>query len=127
MCATAYGSGLEREIDRVLRILGVTYTREFSFPDLAARGSGRLLRFDFCVFKKDGRTVDYLIECQGRQHYMPVTRFGGSTGLRRQQFNDVAKRRYCMDHGILLLTIPYYDQDKISVSYLRDMLAAYGR
>lgn len=126
MCATAYGSGLEREIERVLRILGVTYTREFSFPDLAARGSGRLLRFDFCVFKGDG-SVDYLIECQGRQHYMPVARFGGSTGLRRQQFNDVAKRRYCMDNSILLLTIPYYDQNKISVSYLRDMLRAYGR
>lgn len=126
MCATTYGSGLEREIDRVLRILGVTYTREFSFPDLAARGSGRLLRFDFCVFKSDG-SVDYLIECQGRQHYMPVARFGGSMGLRRQQFNDVTKRRYCMDHGLLLLTIPYYDRDKISVSYLRDMLAAYGR
>lgn len=126
MCATAYGSGLEREIDRVLRILGVLYTREFSFPDLAARGSGRLLRFDFCVLKDDG-SVDYLIECQGRQHYMPVARFGGSTGLRRQQFNDVAKRRYCMDHGLLLLTIPYYDKDKIGVSYLRDMLGAYGR
>ena len=126
MCATAYGSGLEREIDRVLRILGVSYACEFSFPDLAARGSGRLLRFDFCVFKSDGG-VDYLIECQGRQHYMPVARFGGSTGLRRQQFNDATKRRYCMDHGLLLLTIPYYDKDKISVSYLRDMLAAYGR
>ena len=126
MCAPAYGSGLEREIDRVLRMLGVSYTREFSFPDLATRASGRLLRFDFCVLGDDG-SVDYLIECQGRQHYMPVARFGGPAGLRRQQFNDVAKRRYCMDHGILLLTIPYYDQDKISVSYLRDMLRAYGR
>ena len=109
-------SSLEKRIHNVLCGAGVRFQQEYSFPSLVGR-SGRRLRFDFAVFGDDG-SIDYLIEAQGRQHYVPVDRFGGDRGLCYQRINDAAKRRWCILHGIRLVTIPYYDYDKIDYDYI---------
>ncbi len=44
--------------------------KKYEFPGLVGK-SGRALRFDFAVFTDDG-DIDFLIEAQGRQHYVPV-------------------------------------------------------
>lgn len=114
-------SKLERRIYSVLKANGVSFSEEYEFPGLVG-SSGRPLRFDFCVF--EGGRIAYLIEAQGRQHYVPVARFGGAKALAYQKRNDVSKRRYCLDHGYRLVTIPYYDEDKIDYDYI---LRAAGR
>lgn len=96
------------------------FRREYSFPGLLGR-SGRALRFDFAVFDDDG-SILYLLEFQGRQHYVAVDRFGGYAGLRRQQANDRKKRQFCISRGIKLVTIPYYDEDRIDAEYLYDKI-----
>lgn len=98
-------SKLETKIEQILKDADVKFVREYTFPDLLST-SARHLRFDFAVFDDDNN-LDYVIEAQGKQHYEPVRKFGGEKGLRRQQFNDDLKRRYCYINKIKLVYVPY--------------------
>lgn len=73
--------------------------------------------FDFAVFDDSGN-LDFLIEYQGIQHYQAKSKFGGSRGLYQQQYNDNLKRRFCMEHGITLIEIPYSDEAFINYNYI---------
>ena len=90
----------------------MNFKEEYSFPDLISN-SGRPLRFDFAVFD-DNNDLDFLIEFQGIQHYQPKSAFGGISGLRKQQFNDMKKREYCQKHNIKLVIIPYWDEGRVN-------------
>ena len=109
-------SSMEQRIHDVLVAADVDFAEEYIFNDLVS-SSGRALRFDFCVFDDNG-DIDYLIEAQGKQHYQPVGKFGGTRGLYRQHYNDNLKRQYCMKHGYTLIAIPYFEADKISYPYI---------
>ena len=52
------------------------------------------------------------------------SKFGGSKGLYRQKYNDTQKRKYCAEHNITLVTIPYWEEAMIDYDYI--MKAAYG-
>ena len=92
------------------------YQEEYSFNGLNSQ-NGRALRFDFCVFDDDGK-IDFLIEYQGKQHYQPVSKYGGKKGFYQQQFNDNQKRRFCALHNIKLIEIPYTEEHLISYDYI---------
>lgn len=109
-------SKLECRIHDILVAADIPFTEEYTFPDLKS-SSGRFLRFDFAIFDDEGN-LDYLIEAQGEQHYHAVKHFGGLRGLKRQQYNDDLKRRYCMQNNIRLITIPYFDANKLNYEYL---------
>ena len=106
----------EIKIEEILQEAGLHFEEEYIFPDLVS-SSGRPLRFDFAVFDDDGE-LDFLIEYQGIQHYEPKSKFGGYTGLRKQQFNDMKKREYCAKHDLRLIAIPYWDEGRISYDYI---------
>lgn len=106
----------EIKIEEVLKFAGLSFSEEYSFSDLVS-SSGRPLRFDFAVFDDDGE-LDFLIEYQGIQHYEAKSKFGGAVGLYRQQYNDMQKRVYCKEHGITLVLIPYWDEDRINYDYI---------
>ena len=106
----------EIKIYNILTDNDVPFEEEYEFPDLIA-SSGRALRFDFAIFT-DAGDLDFLLEFQGRQHYSPTKKFGGSKGVHRQQYNDVQKKKYCLEHGIKLICIPYYDENKLSYEYI---------
>lgn len=109
-------SKMEMRIHDILKLNDVPFVEEYTFPDLVA-SSGRPLRFDFAVLNDDG-SLDFLIEANGKQHYSPVGKFGGCSGLSRQQYNDCCKKRYCKKHGIKLVSISYKDEDKLSYDYI---------
>ena len=88
----------EIKIFEILTEAGLNFQEEYSFPDLIST-SGRPLRFDFAVFDDNG-DLDFLIEYQGIQHYEPKSKFGGISGLRKQQYNDMQKREYCAKHNL---------------------------
>lgn len=104
------------KIEDILKDAGLNFKEEYSFPDLVS-SSGRPLRFDFCVLDDDGN-IDFLIQYQGIQHYQAKSKFGGYSGLRKQQFNDMRKRQYCKAHGYTLIAIPYTDQGRIDYDYI---------
>lgn len=106
----------EIKIEEVLQASGLPFEEEYSFPDLVSLYN-RPLRFDFAVFDDDGN-IDFLIEYQGIQHYEPKSKFGGVSGLRKQQYNDFCKREYCKKHDITLILIPYWDEGRINYDYI---------
>ena len=116
-------SNLERKIHYILEDNDIPFAEEYEFSDLIA-SSGRPLRFDFAVFDDMG-DLDFLIEAQGIQHYQARPSFGGARGLYRQQYNEQRKKRYCLEHNINLITIPYYDEPILSYDYIM-RLAGYS-
>ena len=114
----------EIKIEEILTNAGLSFTEEYSFPDLLS-STGRPLRFDFAVFNDEGE-LDFLIEYQGVQHYQPKSKFGGYSGLRKQQFNDMQKREYCKKHGIILIAIPYTDEGRLNYDYIMNSYYAQG-
>lgn len=77
--------------------IGMVYEQQKSFPGLVGVG-GNLLGYDFYVpsFGRNG----LLIECQGLQHYEPVTYFGGEAVFERQKEHDARKISYAKSNGI---------------------------
>ena len=114
----------EIKIEEVLTSAGLVFEEEYSFPDLVS-SSGRPLRFDFAVFD-DNHNLDFLIEYQGIQHYEPKSKFGGYSGLRKQQYNDMKKREYCKKHGIILIEIPYTVEGQINYDFIMNLYYANG-
>lgn len=106
----------EIKIEEILTEAGLTFEPEYIFPDLVS-SSGRPLRFDFAVFDDNG-DLEFLIEYQGIQHYEAKSKFGGYTGLKKQQFNDMKKREYCKKHNLLLIAIPYWDEGRLDYDYI---------
>jgi hypothetical protein len=106
----------EIKIEEILTQAGLSFKEEYTFSDLNST-NGRPLRFDFAVFDDNG-DLDFLIEYQGIQHYEPKSKFGGISGLRKQQYNDMQKRVYCQNHNITLIAIPYWDEGRIDYDYI---------
>ena len=114
----------EIKIHEILENAGLNFMEEYSFPDLVS-SSGRPLRFDFAVLDDNGE-LEFLIEYQGIQHYEAKSKFGGYSGLRKQQYNDLQKREYCRKHNIILIAIPYIDKGRIDYDYIMNAYYALG-
>ena len=106
----------EIKIEEILTEAGLNFKMEYIFPDLKSE-NGRPLRFDFVVFDDDNN-IDFIIEYQGRQHYEASSKFGGKRGLYQQQHNDNKKRRFCALHDLILIEIPYTEENLISYDYI---------
>lgn len=109
-------SRAEIKIHEILEAAGVDFKEEYTFPNLTS-SNAKPLRFDFVVFDDDGY-IDYIIEYQGKQHYVASPKFGGKKGLYQQQYNDNKKRRFCALNNLKLIEIPYTEENLISYDYI---------
>jgi len=114
----------EIKIEEILERAGLNFVEEYSFTDLTS-SNGIPLRFDFAVFDDDGNLL-FLIEYQGIQHYIAKSKFGGRSGLKKQQYNDLLKREYCHKHGIILIAIPYTDEGYVTYDYIMNAYYSLG-
>jgi hypothetical protein len=60
--------------------------------------------FDFYI-----ESMNLLIEFDGIQHFMPISRFGGETEFEKIKIKDKIKTEYCMKNNIRLVRISYMD------------------
>ena len=93
-------SQCELEIGTLLKDSNIEYQTQYSFDDLQLE---RRLRFDFAILKHG--SLLGLIEYNGRQHYEPVSKFGGEERLREYQLSDKMKQEYCLANSIPLLSL----------------------
>ena len=93
-------SRYELEIEQFLKDNSIDYKTQYYFSDLK---NIKPLRFDFAIFKND--KLVGLIEYNGRQHYEPVSRFGGMERLIEYQTSDLKKQEYCQINSIPLLIL----------------------
>lgn len=101
-CMSSHG---EMEIKRCLDNAGISYIQQYRFDGCR---NIKPLPFDFFLPE-----LNACIEYNGQQHYYPVDYFGGDDGYEYRQRNDEIKRSYCIDNGISLVIIPYWEFESI--------------
>lgn len=95
----------EKEISKILDKYNVDYIPQYIFSDCFYINP---LRFDFYLPK-----FNLCIEYQGRQHYQPVSIFGGYEGYKNTLIRDGIKEKYCENNDIPLLKIKYTNYKNI--------------
>ena len=91
--------------------LGIKYQVQKKFKDFD-------LRFDFYL-------PDYniIIECDGAQHFRTLNNeWNSKTKLQETRDRDNRKKEYCKKHGIMLLQIPFWDTEKLTLDYLQEVI-----
>lgn len=104
-CTKTHSVG-ENKIEEYLVSHGIPFKREHRFDNCKDK---ICLPFDFYI-----SSYNICIEFNGKQHYEPVSYFGGTEHFFNQKRHDDIKSRYCNDNGIYLLIIPYWDIDDIN-------------
>lgn len=96
----------EKRIESWLLSNKILFEREYNkFADCK---NINVLSFDFYIPK-----YNLCIEYNGEQHYNKMGVWGGLDKLKRTIRNDKIKKKYCEDNNVPLLTIPYWDYNKI--------------
>ena len=101
-CGCLSESYPERVINDLLTELGITFKREYTFPDCKDKAR---LRFDFAIFNCD-EELEFLLEYDGYQHFNEHSFNDGET-LKDRQRRDNIKDEYCKTNNVDLLRIPY--------------------
>ena len=109
-CGCSVKSHGEIKIKELLLDNNLSFKQEHWFNDCKDTNP---LRFDFYVNDL------YLIEFDGKQHFEPIDYFGGEKKLKSQQKKDNIKNKYCKNHNIPLIRIPYWYENKITIDDLR--------
>lgn len=113
-CLKSKGENLIR---RILQEHNINFIQQYSFEDLKNPKTNSNLKFDFAIFLSN-TDFPILIEYQGIQHYKEVEYFGS---FKESQYRDNLKRQYCKNNNLILLEIPYWDFDKLSFEYLKEV------
>lgn len=90
----------ERFIADLLVKNNICFSQQKTFDDCKNR---KKLKFDFYLMN-----YNTVIEYDEQQHFEPVDFFGGEDGFIIQQKRDKIKDKYCKEHNIHLVRIPYY-------------------
>lgn len=111
----------ELQICSILMNKNISFTHEYSFPDLLSE-NGHKLRFDFAIFNNN--ILLCLIEYQGSQHYIASNRqWNTQDNLLLVQSRDQQKRIYCQNNGYDLYEIKYTDNIEKNI---QEILSIYG-
>lgn len=86
---------LERTVECYLKEAGIPYEIQKRFDWLKNKIN---MTLDFYL-----PDYDIGIECQGRQHFIPVDKFGGEEGFKDTQIRDALKKNQCEKHKIKIL------------------------
>ena len=92
----------ESQIAQMLNNLHIQYKQQYSFKDLFSNRECDKLYYDFAIFNNN--TLIYIIEYDGIQHFEKNHFHQDFTVIHK---NDLEKNKYCFDHNIPIIRIPY--------------------
>jgi very-short-patch-repair endonuclease len=98
-CPKCKNSKGESKVKQFLDNRRIEYLPEHRFEDCRDK---RSLPFDFYIPSKN-----LIIEYDGKQHFIPYSKFGGTDALLKTQHHDQIKTKYCEDNKIHLIRIRY--------------------
>lgn len=105
-CPHCIESRGEKLIGNFLTQKGIQFAKQYKIDDCKYK---KQLPFDFAVFYPN-RELAFLIEFQGKQHYLDVEIFADEW---IDVFHrDMIKRKYCFDNAIPLLTFTFWELKK---------------
>ena len=108
-------SKLEFLVESFLKNQNIDYKKQIKFNGLIGVNGG-LLSYDFYL-----PNYNCLIECQGRQHFVPSELFGGLEQFTIQQEHDSRKKDFAKTRGYKLIEILPTTENKI-ISTLSNIL-----
>lgn len=89
----------------------INYIEQYSFPWLKGN-SNHYLRLDIFI-----PNLNLAIECQGKQHFIPVDYFGGEEAFLEIKNRDILKFNLCKEHSITVLYFTEFRYIENSVLY----------
>ena len=117
-CPRCNGSSTESQIGIILQQYKINYVPHYSFIDCKDQ---RALPFDYYLPE-----CNVCIEYDGEQHYKSVN-FGGISdedamkNLSVTQYHDSIKTKYCVEHNIPLIRIPYWEKNNLEKILLENL------
>ncbi len=102
ICASSHG---ERAISQYLSSHNILFIHQKKFDKCLYK---RKLPFDFYIPR-----YNLCIEYQGEFHYIPLDFAGGQENLKEFKIKDSIKEKFCLESGIMLLKIPYWEKSNI--------------
>ena len=115
-CPYCKMSSGELKIRNLLIKHNILYKYQYYFKD--CRGVRNPMPFDFYLPQSNT-----CIEYDGKQHFQPVSIFGGQKAFQDIQFSDKLKNEYCLQNNIRLLRIPHWDYKNIEVIFSKNLLS----
>lgn len=85
------------------------YQTEYTFKDCKNKN---VLPFDFCLFDDNDKPI-LLIEFDGKQHFEPMSSFGGVKEFNNMVKRDNIKNEYCKKNSINLIRISFKEVNNI--------------
>lgn len=101
-CKMSHG---EIKVSQFLDMHNIIYETQYRFKDCKNIMS---LPFDFYIPSQNS-----VIEFDGIQHYKAVSYFGGENAFEKLKINDEIKTKYCNEHNIHLIRIPFFNLNVI--------------
>ena len=98
-CPTCCSSRGESEVSKWLSSRDIEFKTQHTFSRCRHK---QILHFDFYL-----PTRNTCIEYDGRQHFEPVSQFGGMKGFEEVKIRDSIKHSYCVKERIRLIRIKY--------------------
>lgn len=109
ICSNRISKG-EYKVMTILDKYKISYEPEYKFFDCKDK---RPLPFDFYL-----KEHNLIIEYDGGGHYFPI--FGEESFIKTQK-HDLIKNKYCKDHNIKLIRIPYWEFDNIEEIIVKEL------
>lgn len=107
----------EHFIEEALRSLHKQYYAQFSFDSLINPATHKKLVCDFYL-----PNDNVVIEFDGKQHYQEWHQWGGERRLLESMYYDVIKNKWCLEHNMCLIRIPYCYRDQINSAFISELL-----
>ena len=111
-CPTCKESKLEKHVRNFLMKNNIKFISQYKC-DFSKNGKG-YMALDFYLTK-----WNIAIECQGEQHFKPISTFGGENGFKLTHERDKRKKALCKDNNI---KIYYYTELKDYDTFLGEKL-----
>lgn len=106
----------EAKITEILETNRISFQKQYYFEDLLNE-QGRHYFFDFAIFS-NGK-ITHLIEFDGIQHFSEKQQFSQNENAFIDVVNrDKKKNKYCLEHNIPLIRIPYTQFDALAIKDL---------
>ena len=96
--STSVGEGL---VQKILKENNIEFEPQKKFDDCRFPDTNYHARFDFFINNA------YIIEYDGEQHFVDKKNIGWDTTLEEIQKKDAFKNKWCKEHNIPLIRIPY--------------------
>lgn len=115
-CPYCKMSSGELKIRNLLIKYNILFKYQYSFKE--CRGVRNPMPFDFYLPK-----LHTCIEFDGKQHFKPVSIFGGEKAFKDIQSSDKLKNEYCLQNNIRLIRIPHWEYRNIDNILSKNLLS----